>query len=172
MSDISIKDSISSLFGFSNSNFVEKGKSVQNEDEKKVFKLSKDEVAESTEQTSNLGDEEKVSSKNLSERSKEKVEEEKELSKALQERNEELAQERMYALNQQNIGLSFSFDEDSDNTLVKVTDMNTKQLVRQIPSEEFLEFSEKLNEMIERNQTSSIKIDKEEIKGLLLDDQA
>jgi uncharacterized FlaG/YvyC family protein len=76
----------------------------------------------------------------------------------------------MYALNQQNIGLSFSFD-DSDNTLVKVTDMNTKKLVRQIPSEEFLEFAEKLDKMLEENQ-KSMSLNKEEIKGLLLDDKA
>ena len=171
MSDISIKDAISSLFGVSRSIFNDQDKSIQSEEEKKV--LNTEETKDGKEKfgrVSSLGDEESKSSQSLSERSKEKVEEDKEISKALQERNEELAQERMYALNQQNIGLSFSFD-DSDNTLVKVTDMNTKKLVRQIPSEEFLEFAEKLDKMLEENQ-KSMSLNKEEIKGLLLDDKA
>ena len=171
MSDISIKDAISSLFGVSRSIFNDQDKSIQSEEEKKV--LNTEETKDGKEKfgrVSSLGDEESKSSQSLSERSKEKVEEDKEISKALQERNEELAQERMYALNQQNIGLSFSFD-DSDNTLVKVTDMNTKKLVRQIPSEEFLEFAEKLDKMLEENQ-KSMTLNKEEIKGLLLDDKA
>ena len=171
MSDISIKDAISSLFGVSRSIFNDQDKSIQSEEEKKV--LNTEETKDGKEKSarvSSLGDEESKSSQSLSERSKEKVEEDKDISKALQERNEELAQERMYALNQQNIGLSFSFD-DSDNTLVKVTDMNTKKLVRQIPSEEFLEFAEKLDKMLEENQ-KSMTLNKEEIKGLLLDDKA
>lgn len=171
MSDISIKDAISSLFGVSRSIFNDQDKSIQSEEEKKVLNTEETKVGkEKSARVSSLGDEESKSSQTLSERSKEKVEEDKEISKALQERNEELAQERMYALNQQNIGLSFSFD-DSDNTLVKVTDMNTKKLVRQIPSEEFLEFAEKLDKMLEENQ-KSMSLNKEEIKGLLLDDKA
>lgn len=170
MSDISIKDAISSLFGISRSAFKDVDNTVNNEEEKKVFKSEDSkETKDRFGQVSSLQDDDKKSSESLSERSKDKVEENKEISKALQERNEKLAQERMYALNQQNIGLSFSFD-DSDNTLVKVTDMNTKKLVRQIPSEEFLEFAEKLDKMIEENQ-SSLSLDKDEIKGLLLDDR-
>lgn len=172
MSDISIKDAISSLFGVSRSVFQNVDKTAQAEDENKVLKT--EDSKKSIESQDRFGkifaeEDETESSKSLSERSKEKVEETKEISKALQERNEKLAQERMYALNQQNIGLSFSFD-DSDNTLVKVTDMNTKKLVRQIPSEEFLEFAEKLDKMLEENQ-SSLSLDKDEIKGLLLDDK-
>lgn len=169
MSDISIKDAISSLFGVSKPSFRNVDDAVNNEEEKKVF-MGEDskEAKEKFGQVSSLQDDKK-SSESLSERSKDKVEEDKKISKALQERNEKMAQERMYALNQQNIGLSFSFD-DSDNTLVKVTDLNTKKLVRQIPSEEFLEFAEKLDKMIEDNQ-SSLSLDKDEIKGLLLDDK-
>lgn len=171
MSDISIKDAISSLFGVSRSIFKDQDKSIQTEEEKKVINTEETKgEKEKSAWVSSLGDEESKSSQSLSERSKEKVEEDKEISRALQERNEKLAQERMYALNQQNIGLSFSFD-DSDNTLVKVTDMNTKKLVRQIPSEEFLEFAEKLDKMLEENQ-KSMTLNKEEIKGLLLDDKA
>ncbi len=94
---------------------------------------------------------------------------EKKISKALQERNEKLAQERMNDLNRQNIGLAFSFDKDTDNTIVKVTDLNTEKLVRQIPSEEFLELSKRLNEYQQNNQVTAQSKEKF-AKGLFLDD--
>ncbi|MBQ9221453.1 MAG: flagellar protein FlaG [Succinivibrio dextrinosolvens] len=169
MSDISIKGAISSLFGVSRPVFTGVDNTVNNEEEKDVIKAEDNkDPKEKIEQVSLLQENDK-SLQSLSERSKDKAAESKEISKVLQERNEKLAQERMYALNQQNIGLSFSFD-DSENTLVRVTDMNTKKLVRQIPSEEFLEFAEKLDKMIEENQ-SSLSLDKDEVKGLLLDDK-
>ena len=93
----------------------------------------------------------------------------KKISKALQERNEKLAQERMNDLNRQNIGLAFSFDKDTDNTIVKVTDLNTEKLVRQIPSEEFLELSKRLNEYQQNNQLTAQSKEKF-AKGLFLDD--
>jgi uncharacterized FlaG/YvyC family protein len=95
---------------------------------------------------------------------------EKKISKALQERNEKLAQERMYALNKQNIGLNFSIDKESEDTIVKVTDRNTDKLVRQIPSEEFLEFAQKLAEMREQNQATPENAKAEAI-GLLFDEK-
>ena len=94
---------------------------------------------------------------------------EKELSKALQERNEKIAQERMNDLNRQNIGLAFSFDKETDNTIVKVTDLNTEKLVRQIPSEEFIELSKRLSEFKENNAASGDSKEKF-AKGLFLDD--
>ena len=93
----------------------------------------------------------------------------KKISKALKERNEKLAQERMNDLNRQNIGLAFSFDKDTDNTIVKVTDLNTEKLVRQIPSEEFLELSKRLNEYQQNNQVTAQSKEKF-AKGLFLDD--
>ena len=75
----------------------------------------------------------------------------------------------MNDLNRQNIGLAFSFDKDTDNTIVKVTDLNTKKLVRQIPSEEFLELSKRLNEYQQNNQVTAQSKEKF-AKGLFLDD--
>ena len=98
-----------------------------------------------------------------------KINEEKKLSKYMQEHNEKVAQERKNDLNRQNIGLAFSIDKDTENTVVKVTDLNTEKLVRQIPSEDFLKLAERLKDM--RDNTSVSKKDTE-TKGILFDEKA
>lgn len=98
-----------------------------------------------------------------------KLNEEKKLSKYMQEHNEKVAQERKNDLNRQNIGLAFSIDKDTENTVVKVTDLNTEKLVRQIPSEDFLKLAERLKDM--RDNTSVSKKDTE-TKGILFDEKA
>ena len=98
-----------------------------------------------------------------------KINEEKKLSKYMQEHNEKVAQERKNALNRQNIGLAFSIDKDTENTVVKVTDLNTEKLVRQIPSEDFLKLAERLKDM--RDNTAVSKKDAE-TKGILFDEKA
>ena len=87
----------------------------------------------------------------------------------MQEHNEKVAQERKNDLNRQNIGLAFSIDKDTENTVVKVTDLNTEKLVRQIPSEDFLKLAERLKDM--RDNTSVSKKDTE-TKGILFDEKA
>ena len=42
--------------------------------------------------------------------------------------------------------LLFSVDEDSGRTVIKVMDMNTKEVIRQIPNEEALKFARMLEE--------------------------
>lgn len=98
-----------------------------------------------------------------------KINEEKKLSKYMQEHNEKVAQERKNDLNRQNIGLAFSIDKDTENTVVKVTDLNTEKLVRQIPSEDFLKLAERLKDM--RDNTAVSKKDAE-TKGILFDEKA
>ena len=98
-----------------------------------------------------------------------KLNEEKKLSKYMQEHNEKVAQERKNDLNRQNIGLAFSIDKDTENTVVKVTDLNTEKLVRQIPSEDFLKLAERLKDM--RDNTAVSKRDAE-TKGILFDEKA
>ena len=87
----------------------------------------------------------------------------------MQEHNEKVAQERKNDLNRQNIGLAFSIDKDTENTVVKVTDLNTEKLVRQIPSEDFLKLAERLKDM--RDNTAVSKKDAEN-KGILFDEKA
>ena len=42
--------------------------------------------------------------------------------------------------------LEFKLDEDSETMVVQVTDSETKEVVRQIPSEEFLQLAQRLEE--------------------------
>jgi flagellar protein FlaG len=55
-----------------------------------------------------------------------------------------------------NKGLAFSVDEDSGSAIVKVMDIDTGEIIRQIPSDEALELAQKL----------------QDVKGLLLKTQA
>ena len=121
---------------------------------------NKDTESKST-QTSDLDEVVKETAKKLNE--------EKKLSKYMQEHNEKVAQERKNDLNRQNIGLAFSIDKDTENTVVKVTDLNTEKLVRQIPSEDFLKLAERLKDM--RENTAVSKKDAE-TKGILFDEKA
>jgi flagellar protein FlaG len=44
--------------------------------------------------------------------------------------------------------LEFSIDDDSKQTIVKIVDMNTKEVLRQIPSLEALEIAKSLDKMM------------------------
>jgi flagellar protein FlaG len=46
--------------------------------------------------------------------------------------------------------LEFSIDDDSKETIVKIVDQNTKEVVRQIPSVEALEIAKSLDKMLGR----------------------
>ncbi len=46
----------------------------------------------------------------------------------------------------QSQGLEFSIDHDSKRTIVKLVDQNTKEVLRQIPSQEALEIAKSLEE--------------------------
>ena len=48
-------------------------------------------------------------------------------------------------MRQLSVGLSFEMSEDGSDNIVKVVDQDTGELVRQIPSEEFLEMSKRLD---------------------------
>lgn len=49
------------------------------------------------------------------------------------------------AMQEQSRGLEFTVDSDNDRTIIKVVDQNTKEVVRQIPSEEALEIARALD---------------------------
>lgn len=52
-----------------------------------------------------------------------------------------------FKMRQLSVGLSFEVAEDGKENVVKVIDQETGDLVRQIPSEEFLEMSKRLDEI-------------------------
>ena len=45
-------------------------------------------------------------------------------------------------------GLEFTIDEDSQRTIVKVIDQQTKEVIRQLPSQETLEIAKALDQVI------------------------
>ncbi|WP_067099952.1 flagellar protein FlaG [Marinomonas atlantica] len=50
-------------------------------------------------------------------------------------------------MRQLSVGISFEKTDDGENNIVKVIDQNTGDIVRQIPSEEFLEMSKRLDDI-------------------------
>ena len=51
------------------------------------------------------------------------------------------------ALQDQSQTLEFTIDSDSNRTIVKVVDQNTKEVLRQIPTEETLEIAKALDQL-------------------------
>ncbi|MBO5567135.1 MAG: flagellar protein FlaG [Succinivibrio sp.] len=93
------------------------------------------------------------------------------------EASHEKAKELISKLNGQNIGLSFSIDKDSETTIINVTDKTTDDLVRKIPSDEFLKLMKSIDEFEEKymepsNSSSSSNSSPESAKGKLLDAEA
>lgn len=82
-------------------------------------------------------------------------------AQAPQSETNRLAESLARQLEQQTRQLNFSVDQDVDRMVVRVVDSSTGELVRQIPSEEFIELAKNL-----RNATE------ETLRGILLDGQA
>ncbi len=78
------------------------------------------------------------------------------ISEAELEKQREKARELTQKLNAQNIGLNFDIDDKYDRVVIKVTNNSTKDLVRQIPSEDLMRF-EKLIANFEQDDGSSGK---------------
>jgi uncharacterized FlaG/YvyC family protein len=51
-------------------------------------------------------------------------------------------------LRQKNTQLNFSVHEETDRVMVKITDQETGDVIREIPSKEFLDLAAKLQEMV------------------------
>lgn len=52
------------------------------------------------------------------------------------------------AMATQSQGVEFSFDADADATVVKIVDIETKEILRQIPSKEALEIAKALDRVL------------------------
>jgi len=71
--------------------------------------------------------------------------------------------------------LEFRVDENSGRTLIKVTDRETGELIREIPSEEMVELGQRLRELAETlhsTNQNSLKNSKLVLSGLLVQRQA
>jgi len=47
-----------------------------------------------------------------------------------------------------NLGVQFSVDEETGDTVIKIVDKETKDIIREIPPEQVLKLREKLDEMV------------------------
>lgn len=94
------------------------------------------------------------------EKDREKIEKEaQELqAKALQERLASLSQSQGWAI-------QFRLEPELDQLLIRVVDIDTRQVIRQIPSEEMLLIRKRL-QALEQNQADSLSF-----SGLLFDDR-
>ena len=66
--------------------------------------------------------------------------------------------------------VNFSVDTELDRTVIKVMDSQTKEVIRQIPSEEWLSTAKKLKAFSEMTDKSHVK-SQGDLSGLLLDKQ-
>ena len=66
--------------------------------------------------------------------------------------------------------VNFSVDRELDRTVIKVMDSQTKEVIRQIPSEEWLSTAKKLKAFSEITDKSNVK-SQGDLSGLLLDKQ-
>ena len=65
-----------------------------------------------------------------------------------------------------NWGVSFSVDKELNQTVIKVIDAETEKTIRQIPSEEFLEISRRVQALQDGDESSS------NLTGILFNNQA
>ena len=81
----------------------------------------------------------------------------------------ETTRELVAELNLTNVGLSFSVDEETDHDLINVRDRDTDDLIRQIPSEEFLRVVKSIKNFKENAESG---VDRNTLKGMILSDDA
>ena len=114
----------------------------------------------------------KDEAEDLAQRTNEKQEK---LSEKELEEQKQKAKELSAKLNAQNIGLSFSVDDATSDTVINVTNRSTDDLVRQIPSEDMLRFQKIISDFEDKTKCQvGDEISKQKsndmLKGLILDD--
>ncbi|MBO8416490.1 MAG: flagellar protein FlaG [Proteobacteria bacterium] len=85
------------------------------------------------------------------------------------------AREYIGSIDLKNYGLSFSVEQDLDKTLISVTDRSSDKVIRQIPSEEFVQMAKNIREFtagdeaaLTDNRGEKVKTT-QEARGVLLD---
>lgn len=78
---------------------------------------------------------------------------------------EEQVQKLQELMDSNNWSVNFSVDEESGNTVIRIRDAATKEVIRQVPSEEWLKMSENIQSSLESK-------DRKAISGLLFDNRA
>lgn len=109
--------------------------------------------------------------KKQQEKKLEKSEQEKKLEKEIDAEQREEAKELSKDMNDlvHGFGLSFALEDELNRTVVTVTDTNTEEVIRQIPSEEFIKLAKRISEA--RKEMSG-EVSSADLHGLLCDSQA
>lgn len=108
--------------------------------------------------------------KKQQEKKLEKSEQEK-LEKEIDAKQKEEAKDLSEDMNDlvHGFGLSFALEDELNRTVVTVTDTNTEEVIRQIPSEEFIKLAKRISEA--RKEMSG-EVSSADLHGLLCDSQA
>ncbi len=101
--------------------------------------------------------------------------EDEEVNEARREQAEQLVED----LKQKELALSFEIEKDLDRTLISVTDKSTEDVIRQIPSEEFVRIAKSMQKFRdgtlvgpEANAVLTKSENPPELKGVLFDHNA
>ncbi len=76
----------------------------------------------------------------------------------------EQVQKLQEVMDMNNWSVNFSVDEESGNTVIKVKDAETQDIIRQVPSDEWLSMAQRIQESLDSS-------DNKAIAGLLLDNK-
>ena len=76
----------------------------------------------------------------------------------------EQVQKLQEVMDANNWSVNFSVDEESGNTVIKVKDAETQDIIRQVPSDEWLSMAQRIQESLDSS-------DNKAIAGLLLDNK-
>ncbi len=125
--------------------------SKSNEEKQTLIDTKNKEEAEKTEKTKETDNVKVLQSKIKVEeegniRSKESMEKEKEVEKAISEAFLKNLKNNVEMIHK--VGLNFSLHDSTGKTMIKVMDRNTDELIREIPTEEFLDFAAKMDEFV------------------------
>ncbi len=86
----------------------------------------------------------------------------------------EQAREYIGSIDFKDYGLSFSVEQDLDKTLISVTDRANDKVIRQIPSEEFVQMARNIQKFTAADEAGTTdargeRVKKDEPKGVILD---
>jgi len=113
--------------------------------------------AGSVKKTAQVSDEKKSSSQETSQKA--------DVSKDMMNNIRDQVQKLQDFMGVNNLSVNFSVDKESGNTVIRLKDAETQKVVRQIPSEDWLEMSRRIQAGLESK-------DKKALSGLLFDNQA
>ncbi len=133
--------------GINTSNYVSNTNSNTNKDGQTQSNIEKNENVKSTDNTKRVDDVKGADdTKELQNKAEKRREEEKEKKEVVSEVFLKNLKDNVEIIHK--IGLNFTLHDSTGKTMVKVMNRDTDELIREIPSEEFLDFAAKMDEFV------------------------